>query len=575
MATGRYPYSKSPWSSVVFGLFGLPLAAIAVWSATQLAATVSAYREARRWEEVPAKLIQVEWRNVMGDSITNSVKATYEYDYQGRRYTGNRVSLYGGSDNIGSFWWDVYRELKECQRKGLPFRCYVNPADPTQALLYRDLRWEMVIFEGSYTFVFAGAGFGLLILAPIAFWVMRRKATLARAHPGKPWLWRPDWARGEIKSSAKSQAVISLAVALAVNLNTIPVGLLLVHELVNKHNWDALPWIIVPAIGLTLVAWPIVAVLRWRKFGQSVFRMASVPGVIGGELTGAIQLSARIQPESGFQLTCKQTLDRTQIKWHQEKVVAHEDRWHDDDRWAIPVLFQIPFESDPTDSKGETRWQLEVKAAVPGVDYRATFDIPVFITEQSDPEFVPDDSAFAQYAAPADPERDLREAGVLKTASPTGEGCRFDISMCRSFGYTATAVASVLWITCTGMLIFMLFGQASAYPTFLLGLVDALLLWFLLKVAFHRSVVDVSAHGLAVTSGPFGLGHRHWVSVTEIAGLEAVQFANHLAYIPVAVCHDGSQVTIAKRLPSQRLANALLQEIEKAMGNGPASQRRE
>ena len=57
--------------------------------------------------------------------------------------------------------------------------------------------------------------------------------------------------------------------------------------------------------------------------------------------------------------------------------------------------------------------------------------MPVFKTPESDPNFVVDRSLIAEYAAPEDLDRDLREAGVVKMESPTGEGCRLVFPMAR------------------------------------------------------------------------------------------------------------------------------------------------
>jgi hypothetical protein len=61
----------------------------------------------------------------------------------------------------------------------------------------------------------------------------------------------------------------------------------------------------------------------------------------------------------------------------------------------MPVAFRIPFnlpESDLPDmpSKGTMRvsWLLSISASLPGVDYSAVFNVPVFPTEASDKTFV-------------------------------------------------------------------------------------------------------------------------------------------------------------------------------------------
>ena len=62
---------------------------------------------------------------------------------------------------------------------------------------------------------------------------------------------------------------------------------------------------------------------------------------------------------------------------------------------SMPVAFRMPFnlpESDLPDmpTKGTMRvsWLLSISASLPGVDYSAVFNVPVFATEASDQAFV-------------------------------------------------------------------------------------------------------------------------------------------------------------------------------------------
>ena len=135
-----------------------------------------------------------------------------------------------------------------------------------------------------------------------------------------------------------------------------------------------------------------------------------------------------------------------------------EFRFCDRERSTVPVLFQIPFDCRPTDDAAGAAWKLEVKAAVPGVDYCATFEVPVFKTPQSDPKFVPSDRSIAQYAAPPDSERDLRDAGVVRTRSPAGDGSRFVFSTPRSMGLTTFATAS--FAICSAAILTLLYLKA-------------------------------------------------------------------------------------------------------------------
>jgi len=109
---------------------------------------------------------------------------------------------------------------------------------------------------------------------------------------------------------------------------------------------------------------------------------------------------------------------QTLVEFGIAKEDIHELAENDPSQSAIPVLFQIPFDcrpTDPFDKENEIAWIMEVTAKTPGRDYEESFEVPVFKTLDSDPNFVADRSLIADYVAPDDPERDLQEAGVVET----------------------------------------------------------------------------------------------------------------------------------------------------------------
>ena len=53
---------------------------------------------------------------------------------------------------------------------------------------------------------------------------------------------------------------------------------------------------------------------------------------------------------------------------------------------AIPIAFKLPITvepSDSTDANNRVVWRLQVAASVPGVDYAASFEVPVFRSDAS------------------------------------------------------------------------------------------------------------------------------------------------------------------------------------------------
>ncbi len=115
----------------------------------------------RSWVETPATIIRaklVEHPDIEGNQPTYEAIAEYKYQYGGRDYTGNRVGVHRGPDNVGSFHRDAYRQLSSHQSSGRPFRCYVNPAKPADSVLFRDMRWGVVVLRAIFAMVFVGFG---------------------------------------------------------------------------------------------------------------------------------------------------------------------------------------------------------------------------------------------------------------------------------------------------------------------------------------------------------------------------------------------------------------------------------
>ena len=148
---------------------------------------------------------------------------------------------------------------------------------------------------------------------------------------------------------------------------------------------------IFPVIGLLLLGWAIRTTIAWKKFGASTFKMLSVPGVIGGSLSGAIETSVKLRPQDGFhlRLACvkrvrvgsgKDSSTTETVLWQAEKTM-NEDLLDEPRRSGIPVSFPIPADAMPTDNTVPTNaiiWRLVAQAKLPGVDYSATFEVPVF-----------------------------------------------------------------------------------------------------------------------------------------------------------------------------------------------------
>ena len=144
-------------------LFALPFALGGLAVAFMAGLRLWTWAEARGWQEVPARILEVQLEKHVGDdSTTYEAVASYEYQFEGLTYQSADVGLGTGADNIGSFHEDMYRELESYRSQDRTFRCYVDPDNPSRSVLYREARWGLLSLMGLFALVFGGVGIGLM-----------------------------------------------------------------------------------------------------------------------------------------------------------------------------------------------------------------------------------------------------------------------------------------------------------------------------------------------------------------------------------------------------------------------------
>jgi hypothetical protein len=577
MATTVQP---KPWHIVCLALFALPFAAVGVWSGIEAGREIAAYRRMQGWQETPAKILQTELKtDCDGEGCTNWVTAEYAYTYQGRQYTGHRVSLHGGSDNVGSFQEDAYRQLRKHKISGRPFRCYANPERPAEAILFRDLREEMVAFRTVFIVGFGGAGFGLLTAVGVGYRMMRADAIATGLHPREPWLRKKDWADNKIRSTTGRSALILSVVAFYWNLFSAPAWYVFCNDLFAKGICSSAGVLTFPMFGSVLIVVAAVPILRRCKYGRSGFQMAAVPGVIGGRLAGVILVPRKVRPKDGFWVTLECVDKFTQsdgdynvashdIVWQDQQIVSRDLRQTDPGQTAIPVLFHIPYGCRPTDetsTSNKTIWRLRCSAKTSGLGYIAAFDVPVFKTPESDPNFASDLGAMAEYAAPRPTEGKFLTAGIVETTLPSGDGRRFVFPLGRNA--SGSLLLLVVWLVWSWFVVLLWCSGMPIFSLVLFGLFGVIILLAGLNLWFYRSTVDVSPAGLTVTGGICGLGRARRVDAAEVARIEA-KWNGSIGWVTdyniVAVRNHGKPITLGKHVAGRWPAEAICRQIEQA-----------
>jgi hypothetical protein len=395
--------SRSRTASIFLLFFGLPFAGVGLFVGSLAYRATAEGEQMRQWQVVTGRLLETELVTSRGDkSTTYRATARYRYVVDGRPYEGERVGLHRGSDNIGAWHADRHRELQQALREGGAIPVYVNPADPSQAVLFPGARRELLWFYALFGGVFALAGLGISTGGVVAFIKSRSSGRLAAAFPAEPWRWRADWAAGRVRSSTRAAAIGLMCFAV---FWSVFVSVFLILALQNPRDVPVPAWVVIglfQCIGLALLAWSVRSLLVAKRYGAAIFHLASVPGVLGGSLAGVVALPSYAEPYESYRvsLACERQVRRgkntsTETVWSAERELDPAALPARMDGVQVPVLFGLPLDLPP--SGHPVTWRLRVRAKQPGVDVDVQFEVPVFRTEASRADFQLDEAPYARY----------------------------------------------------------------------------------------------------------------------------------------------------------------------------------
>jgi hypothetical protein len=120
-----------------------------LWKAWQRA------EETRRWIEVPCKVLSSQLKSEQASPhspVKHRVIVRYEYQWQGRTLTSERIRRVEGAKSDLS----AAEDLRERYPRGQQTRCFVNPADPSIAILEHDTRAALYSIWFPLLFVVGG-----------------------------------------------------------------------------------------------------------------------------------------------------------------------------------------------------------------------------------------------------------------------------------------------------------------------------------------------------------------------------------------------------------------------------------
>lgn len=391
-------------------MFALPFIGVGVGTLVHAGRCWRTHGAARSWQAVPAAIKSVEFESHSnGDSITYSVEAVYEYEFGGESYTESRVAIMGGSSNDYEIHRRRYEELKRQHDAGEPFHAYVNPDDPSQAVLFRESDpWMYALIPFGIVFLAGG-----LVVLGLGVWGLREYERLEEVEeltPGEPWRVREDWSRGEVKASNLKEIAFFWIFGLWLTV------FLSVFVILMGSEGAPLPaWLFIGLFGvvaLWMLGRAFLMTLRQLVHGSPALYLEEVPVQPGGRTSAAVRTAKpfkagrwalelrcymparegtdeRARAEELFR-NAEQTAEggptfraaswRGWCIYRRELEPAGEAKADRTGAALLPVVIEVP-EGAPATSVEPTEcitWTLLVKAKSFPWGFSAEFDLPVF-----------------------------------------------------------------------------------------------------------------------------------------------------------------------------------------------------
>lgn len=426
--------------------------------------------------------------------------------------------------------------------------------------------------------VFAVVGLLLAVGAWYAASASAKKDALQAQNPGKPWMWRDDWAHGNVKDSNKAGA-IGLWIFTAIwNAVSFPVAVLLLRQELPKGNQLVLLVLLFPLVGIIMLITAIYQTLRSMKFGSSICHLERVPIVPGRTFRGDIELNTEAAPQNGYHLliasirsvttrTGKNRSTTEHLLWDTEIVVDPSAAMRSPMGTRVPFVFATPADSHGTDESNQYErffWRLSASAEFPGVDYGAQFQIPVFLTgeEVDGSEF----AAFQQRHRSEAARHQVRAASGVEITPLPGGGEEFRIHARKTIGSTLKSLL-FLGIWNAAIVATIHFHAPWGIPAVLIAL-DVLFIISSIDYFLGRSTITVDPAGVRVRKEWLGVGSTKSYEAATIASIDGVTAGQNSSSFGVTLkFSDGSTSLLGGYLPDRESADVVAAKMMADLGH--------
>ncbi|HEY3915054.1 MAG TPA: hypothetical protein VGN61_11260 [Verrucomicrobiae bacterium] len=417
--------------------------------------------------------------------------------------------------------------------------------------------------------VFALIGYSIFL----AFaWFRRnkkREAATAIRYPGQPWMLRPDWAAGKIKSSGAAQTVAFLVMALAfLGMGSVVSATVLPQELARR-NYQALVVLFFPTVGVAFLVAFARGWMQQRRVGKCFLEMSRVPAPLGGKFQATIQTGVRLKLEHALhlQFSCvrhiasqgRNSSSHEYILWQAEKVYRPDASLPQarPGPTGIPIYFQLPADQpESSRSAGSSiLWRLEAKSAMSGANFHAAFEVPVFNVPGTEPVSPSEPDPTASLQMPVEAMR--RDEGSIIQVSGGSRGREFYFPARRNWKKACALAFAMIF---SDAMLAIMARRAPVIFTIFIGLFVALTTLLFVDLCFGNLRITVNSTGLRRV--------KRWLFFSReanYASYEVAQIKTDVNHNIILATASGSRVTLADGVSDLLEAEWLAREMSSAL----------
>lgn len=344
------------------------------------------------WHSANAQLLSADVssrrkRNDNGGHTTMyKVVAQYRYQVNNRSYDGDRPSIDTGSSSEREDHYELLHRMEREKQQYGSIAIWYDPEDPAKSVYSRSLNWRMISMMSAFCGVFMLIGGGIIVYA---FRTRRDDLPLDKADPDKPWTSRKVWASPIIYSRAQGSVKAGWFIAV---LSVFFFGMFAL-ALSGKHPVANVFAVLFAILPLLVIKRAIRLQREWNRFNRVPLHLNPYPGVIGGRVGGEIVLPTNSQGRENSTLTLQcikhwrsrsggKSKSHRGIVWSEEQNVPMKSLF---DGSSLKFQFNVPA-GQPSSSKPARvyhEWILSIKGNIEGVDFNRDYELPVFVTSDS------------------------------------------------------------------------------------------------------------------------------------------------------------------------------------------------